>query len=135
MSKTLLEYGRENSDLRLWLVIPQKELEKNPQLMGLPEITPEVIQKIQELAEVEKSSEKELLANKALFGTPENPIILVEMERETEAEPMEESELEAALREMAEEGMAMLSPQWFPRGKAEWDESQVDSPGLPSTRL
>lgn len=128
MSKILLEYGREHSDLRLWLVIPEEELDKNLQLMGLPEITPKVVQKIQETAEMEQTPERELLANRALFGTPENPIMLLEMEKNTDAEPMEENELETALREMREEGLAILDPWSYPKERAVWDETPVDGP-------
>lgn len=125
MSKTLLEYGREGSDFRLYLVIPQEELEKNPQLMVLQGITPEILQKIQELAGEEPQPKEELLAKKSLFETPEHPIVLTGIEKDTEAEPMNSRELDEALGYINEEGRAILDPYSYPKDRSVWDETPV----------
>ena len=117
-------YGREASDYQLYLVIPQEELDKNKYLLG-PEFTPEILQKIQELAEEESQSKEVLLANKSLFGTPDDPIVLMGIEKDNEDEPMDSQELEEALRYISEEGMAILDPYSYPKDRSVWDETPV----------
>ncbi len=126
--KTLLIYSREGSDLELYLVIPQKELEERPELLAPTGITPEIIQEMQRRAGIkEVTPKKELEANRALFGTTENRVELQEIVKDTEEEPMSEKDLDERLRQVKEEGLEILAPEWYPKDPSVWDETPVDA--------
>ena len=84
------------------------------------------LQELQKAAGMEPSPVETWAQNKALFGTPQSPILLLGVEKETEEEPMTEEELEDGLREIREEGLGLLNPTRLPEGEAVRDETPWD---------